>query len=84
MLWIFNQTGMDNKWVVFSTHSVGYVLLSSVIVVMILVFGGVVLVWSHLIDFVKVGYVYKFGLRVHRYMHNFVLSICDYSLLKCV
>ena len=53
MLWIFNRSGMDNRWVVFSTHSVGYVLLAVVVIVMILVFGGVVLVWSHLIDFLK-------------------------------
>ena len=53
LMWVFNQTGMDNKWVVFSTHSVGYVLLAVVVVIMILVFGGVVLVWSHLIDFLK-------------------------------
>lgn len=53
MLWIFNRSGMDNRWVVFSTHSVGYVLLFVVVIVMILVFGGVVLVWSHLIDFLK-------------------------------
>lgn len=44
---------MDNKWMVFSTHSVGYVLLAAVIIAMILIFGGVVLVWSHLIDFLK-------------------------------
>jgi hypothetical protein len=53
LMWVFNKTGMDAKWVVFSTHSVGYVLLAAVIVVMILVFGGVVLVWTHLIDFLK-------------------------------
>jgi hypothetical protein len=53
LMWVFNNTGMDAKWVVFSTHSVGYVLLAVVVVVMILVFGGVVLVWSHLIDFLK-------------------------------
>lgn len=53
LLWLFSQTGMDNKWVVFSTHSVGYILLLTVIIVMFLIFGGVVLVWSHLIDFLK-------------------------------
>ena len=53
LMWVFNQTGMDNKWVVFSTHSVGYILLAVVIIIMILVFGGVVLVWSHLIEFLK-------------------------------
>ena len=53
ILWLFKYSNMDNKWVVFSTHSVGYILLAVVIVVMILVFGGVVLVWSHLIEFLK-------------------------------
>ena len=53
LLWVFNQSGMDSRWVVFSTHSVGYVLLAVVLIIMILVFGGVVLVWSHLIDFLK-------------------------------
>ena len=53
LLWIFNLSGMDSKWVVFSTHSVGYMVLAAVIVIMILVFGGVVLVWTHLIDFLK-------------------------------
>ena len=53
LMWVFNRSGMDNGWVVFSTHSIGYVLLAMVIVIMILVFGGVVLVWSHLIDFLK-------------------------------
>jgi hypothetical protein len=53
LLWVFNQSGMDSQWVVFSTHSVGYVLLAVVLIIMILVFGGVVLVWSHLIDFLK-------------------------------
>jgi len=53
MLWIFSKSGLENKWVLVSTHSVGYILLATVVVIMILVFGGVVLVWSHLIDFVK-------------------------------
>ena len=53
MIWIFHESGMDKRWIVFSTHSVGYVLLAAVVVIMILVFGGVVLVWTHLIDFVK-------------------------------
>lgn len=53
LMWMFNRSGMDSRWVVFSTHSVGYVLLAVVIVIMILVFGGVVLVWTHLIDFLK-------------------------------
>ena len=53
LMWVFNQSGMDSRWVVFSTHSVGYVLLAVVLIIMILVFGGVVLVWSHLIDFLK-------------------------------
>jgi hypothetical protein len=53
LMWVFNRSGMDSRWVVFSTHSVGYVLLALVVVIMILVFGGVVLVWSHLIDFLK-------------------------------
>ena len=53
LMWVFNRSGMDSRWVVFSTHSVGYVLLAVVIVIMILVFGGVVLVWTHLIDFLK-------------------------------
>ena len=53
LIWVLNMSGMDNKWLVFSTHSVGYVVLAAVIVVMILVFGGVVLVWTHLLDFLK-------------------------------
>lgn len=53
LMWVFNRSGMDSRWVVFSTHSVGYVLLALVVIIMILVFGGVVLVWSHLIDFLK-------------------------------
>lgn len=53
LMWVFNRSGMDSRWVVFSTHSVGYVLLAMVIIIMILVFGGVVLVWTHLIDFLK-------------------------------
>ena len=53
MLWIFNATGIDNQWVLVSTHSVGYVVLATTIIIMILVFGGVVLVWSNLIDFLK-------------------------------
>eukprot|EP00602_Paraphysomonas_sp_CaronLab_P012657 CAMPEP_0185042554 /NCGR_PEP_ID=MMETSP1103-20130426/42421_1 /TAXON_ID=36769 /ORGANISM="Paraphysomonas bandaiensis, Strain Caron Lab Isolate" /LENGTH=627 /DNA_ID=CAMNT_0027582649 /DNA_START=824 /DNA_END=2707 /DNA_ORIENTATION=- len=53
MIWVFHQSGMNNRWIVFSTHSVGYILLAAVVVIMILVFGGVVLVWTHLIDFLK-------------------------------
>jgi hypothetical protein len=53
MLWALNQAGIEQKWVVFSTHSIGYVVLVVVIVAMILVFGGVVFVWSHLLDFIK-------------------------------
>jgi hypothetical protein len=52
MLRIFNRT-IDSDWVVFSTHTVGYVLLAVCIIVMCLVFGGVVLVWTQLIDFLK-------------------------------
>lgn len=52
MLRIFNRT-IDSDWVVFSTHTVGYVLLAVCIIVMFLVFGGVVLVWTQLIDFLK-------------------------------
>lgn len=51
MLWIFNETGLDNRWAVISTHSIGYFILTLVVVSSILVFGGVVLVWTHLIDF---------------------------------
>lgn len=51
MLWIFNETGLDNRWAVISTHSIGYFILALVVVSSILVFGGVVLVWTHLIDF---------------------------------
>ena len=51
MLWIFNETGLDNRWAVISTHSIGYFILALVVVSSILVFGGVVLVWSHLIEF---------------------------------
>ena len=51
MMWVFNLTGMEARWIVFSTHSVGYVLLAIVIVVMVLVFGGVVLVWTSLMEF---------------------------------
>jgi hypothetical protein len=53
IMFVFNQSGMSQKWVVFSTHSLGYVLLFAVIIIMILVFGGVVLVWHHLVHFVK-------------------------------
>lgn len=53
LLYVFNHSGMETRWIVFSTHSVGYVLLAIVIVVMVLVFGGVVLVWSNLIEFLK-------------------------------
>jgi hypothetical protein len=53
MLWAFNQAGIRAEWVVFSTHSVGYIILFAVVVIMILVFGGVVFVWSHLLDFLK-------------------------------
>lgn len=53
IIWLLTKTGMDNKWIVFSTHSVGYVVLAAVVMIMILVFGGVVLVWTHLIDFIK-------------------------------
>lgn len=53
LLLIFNESGIDNRWAVISTHSVGYFILAVVVVASILVFGGVVLVWSHLIDFVK-------------------------------
>ena len=53
MLWIFNATGIENKWVIVSTHSVGYIVLATTVGIMILVFGGVVLVWSNLIDFLK-------------------------------
>lgn len=51
MMWVFNLTGMEAQWIVFSTHSVGYVLLAVVVIVMVLVFGGVVLVWSNLMEF---------------------------------
>lgn len=53
IMFIFNHTGMSQKWVIFSTHSLGYVLLAGVIVIMVLVFGGVVLVWTHLVNFIK-------------------------------
>eukprot|EP01041_Mallomonas_annulata_P000812 gene812-1587_t len=53
LLWIFNSIGMENKWVVFSTHSIGYIILITVIIIMILIFGGVVLVWTYLVDFLK-------------------------------
>jgi uncharacterized membrane protein YgcG len=53
MIWVLHKSGMDNRWIVFSTHSVGYIILATVVVIMILLFGGVVLVWTHLIDFVK-------------------------------
>lgn len=53
IMFLFNQSGMSPKWVIFSTHSLGYVLLFAVIVIMILVFGGVVLVWHHLVSFLK-------------------------------
>jgi hypothetical protein len=53
LLLIFNESGIDNRWAVISTHSVGYFILAVVVVASILVFGGVVLVWSHLIEFVK-------------------------------
>jgi hypothetical protein len=53
MLWIFNESGLDNRWAVISTHSVGYLIIAVVVVSAILVFGGVVLVWSHLLEFVK-------------------------------
>ena len=53
LMWVLNLTGMEQKWVVFGTHTAGYVILVIVIVSMILVFGGVVLVWTNLIDFLK-------------------------------
>ena len=53
LLLIFNHTGMTNNWIIFSTHSIGYILLIIVIIIMVLIFGGVVLVWSQLIDFLK-------------------------------
>ena len=53
IMFAFNQSGMSQKWVIFSTHSLGYVLLFVVVVVMVLVFGGVVLVWHHLVNFLK-------------------------------
>ena len=53
IMFAFNQSGMSQKWVIFSTHSLGYVLLFVVVVIMVLVFGGVVLVWHHLVNFLK-------------------------------
>merc|ERR1711968_230104 len=53
LMWVLNQSGMEQKWVVFGTHTAGYVILVVVVVTMILVFGGVVLVWTNLIDFLK-------------------------------
>ena len=51
LMWVLNQSGMEQKWVVFGTHTAGYVILVVVVITMILVFGGVVLVWTNLIDF---------------------------------
>jgi hypothetical protein len=53
LMWMLNLSGMDQKWVVFGTHTAGYMILVVVVVVMSLVFGGVVLVWTNLIDFLK-------------------------------
>lgn len=53
LMWVLNQSGMEQKWVVFGTHTAGYVILVVVVITMILVFGGVVLVWTNLIDFLK-------------------------------
>ena len=43
IMWIFNQTGMESKWQVFSAHSVGYIILIIVMIIMILVLGGIVM-----------------------------------------
>jgi len=40
LMWVFNQSGMEQKWVVFGTHTVGYIILAVVIMTMTLVFGG--------------------------------------------
>lgn len=53
MVSILHHSGLNNRWVVISTHSIGYILLAVVCVVMFLVFGGVVLVWSRLIEFLR-------------------------------
>ena len=38
LIWVFNCFGMENRWVVFSTPKVGYVLLALVVIIMISVF----------------------------------------------
>lgn len=53
LMWAFNLSGMDRKWIVFGTHTVGYIILLVVVIVMVLVFGGVVMVWSNLMEFLK-------------------------------
>jgi hypothetical protein len=53
MVSILHHSGLNNRWVVISTHSIGYILLAVVCIVMFLVFGGVVLVWSRLIEFLR-------------------------------
>jgi len=53
LMWMFNLSGMDRKWIVFGTHTVGYIILLVVVIVMVLVFGGVVMVWSNLMEFLK-------------------------------
>jgi hypothetical protein len=40
LMLVFNNSGMSVQWVVFSTHSLGYILLFGVVVIMVLVFGG--------------------------------------------
>ncbi len=53
LMWVFNLSGMNREWIVFGTHTVGYVILLIVVVVMVLVFGGVVMVWTNLVEFLK-------------------------------
>jgi hypothetical protein len=53
MVSLLHHSGLPNRWVVISTHSIGYILLAVVCVIMFLVFGGVVLVWTRLIEFLR-------------------------------
>jgi hypothetical protein len=52
VLWVFTQV-VPSRSMTFWAHMFGYLLLACVVVTVIAVFGGVVLVWSHLLDYIR-------------------------------
>ena len=53
VIFLFNESGLRRDKVIFGTHTIGYMLLFFVVVILVFIFGGIVLVWSNLVEFLK-------------------------------